>query len=150
MQGSWRIAFVGAAVLTAACASAKAPQAERGVAAPVAAEQAPLLVHTTLVYTRLAIYASVGRPTAFTVIHDYQTSPSTETLPGAWNDATQTLTTDLNVRLKSENLVFVDDPVILPGAETPMRAGRSGPLHEITCPDSLPPEHVCYLLQLLH
>lgn len=150
MLGSWRLVFVGAAAVTAACASAKAPVTDRGAPAPGAAEEAPLLVHTTLTYTRLGIYASVGRPTAFTVIHDYESSPSTETLPGAWNDATQTLTTDLNVRLKSANLVFVDDPAVSPGAETPMRAGRSGLLHEITCPESLSPEHVCYLLQLLH
>lgn len=148
MYRDWRLAFVGVAALATACAAAKAPETEHAAPAPVAAEQAPLLVHTTLVYTRLGIYSSVGRPTSFTVIYDYQSSPSTETLPGAWNDATQTLTTDLNVRLKSENLVFVDDPAVAPGGETPMRVGR-GPLHEMTCPDSVAPEHVCYLLQLL-
>jgi hypothetical protein len=142
------IAAATAVVLTAACAGTTRP-AGSPPSTPASAELAPLWVHTTLTYTRLRLFASVNQPGNFTLVRDYRGSPAVEELPSVWNDGTQTLTADLGVQIKSENLVFIDDPAVPPGAETPIRAGRSGQLHEVTCPESVRPEHACYLLQLL-
>jgi hypothetical protein len=139
-----------AAILTTACAGTTPPGAGAS-SRPASADLAPLLVRTTLTYTRARLFDSVNRPSDFTLVRDYRASTSTdaEGLPSVWNDATQTLTADVSVQLRSENLIFVDDPAIPPGSETSIRAGRSGLLHEVTCPESVRPEHVCYLLQLL-
>jgi hypothetical protein len=137
-----------AAIFTTACAGTTPPGAGTS-SKPASAEIAPLWVHATLTYTRPRLFDSVNRPSAFSLVRDYRASTDLEELPSVWNDATQTLTADLSVAIKSENLIFVDDPAIPPGSETSIRAGRSGLLHEVTCPDSVAPEHVCYLLQLL-
>lgn len=145
-------AGLAAALTVAGCTPPKtAGQTPSGGASPSAAsELAPLWIHVTLAYTRPRLFESAGRPTEFGFIRDYRAADATvETFTGAWNDASQTLTADVNVTLKSENLVYVDDPALTPGAETPIRAGRGGQLHEITCPETVPPEHACYLLQVL-
>jgi hypothetical protein len=135
-------------VLTTACAGTTRP-AGSPPSSPVSAELAPLWVHTTLTYTRLRLFASANQPGNFSLVRDYRASTAVEELPSIWNDGTQTLTADISIQIKSENLVFIDDPAVPPGAETPIRAGRSGQLHEVTCPESVRPEHACYLLQLL-
>lgn len=132
----------------AACAGSAPPPAGASATPRVSADLPPLWVHTELTYTRLSLFNSVNRPTGFGVIRDYRNASALETLTGAWNDATQTLTADLSVVMKAENLVYVDDPAITPGGETPMRAGR-GQLHEVTCPEAVSIEHACYLLQIL-
>ncbi|HEY6358346.1 MAG TPA: hypothetical protein VIX35_08870 [Vicinamibacterales bacterium] len=137
-----------AAILTTACAGTT-PQRAGPTSTPASADLQPLLARTTLTYTRPRLFDSVNRPGAFTLVRDYRASTDLEELPSVWNDATQTLTTDVSVPIKSENLIFVDDPAIPPGSEMSIRAGRSGLLHEVACPDSVAPEHVCYLLQLL-
>jgi hypothetical protein len=135
-------------MFTTACAGTT-PQAVGPPSAASSAEIAPLWVRTTLTYTRIRLFDSVNRPVAFKLVRDYRTSTAVEELPSAWNDAAQTLTADVSVQVKSENLVFVDDPALPPGSETPIRAGRSGQLHEVTCPESVKPDLPCYLLQLL-
>jgi hypothetical protein len=142
------IAAATAVMFATACAGTT-PQGGGPRSTPASAEIAPLWVRTTLTYTRLRLFESVNRPGAFTLVRDYRTSTAIEELPSAWNDASQTLTADVSVQLKSENLVFVDDPAVPPGAETPIHAGRSGQLHEVTCPESVRAELACYLLQLL-
>jgi hypothetical protein len=142
------IAAATAVMFATACAGTT-PQGGGPQSSPASAEIAPLWVRTTLTYTRLRLFESVNRPGAFTLVRDYRTSTAIEELPSAWNDASQTLTADVSVQLKSENLVFVDDPAVPPGAETPIHAGRSGQLHEVTCPESVRAELACYLLQLL-
>src|ERR1700683_857608 len=137
-----------AAIFTTACAGTT-PQGAGTTSKPASAELEPLLVRTTLTYTRPRLVESVNRPSAFNLVRDYRASTDLEELPSVWNDATQTLTADVSVPLKSENLIFVDDTAIPPGSEMSIRAGRSGLLHQVACPDSVAPEHVCYLLQLL-
>ncbi len=139
-----------AAIFTTACAGIT-PQGTGTTSKPTSSELEPLLVRTTLTYTRARLFDSVNRPSDFTLVRDYRASTSTdaEGLPSVWNDATQTLTADVSVPLKSENLIFVDDTAIPPGSEMSIRAGRSGLLHQVACPDSVAPEHVCYLLQLV-
>jgi hypothetical protein len=143
-----------AVLLAAACAETTPPAG--GAASPPQAgaprtepgDQA-LWVRITVMYTRPGLFASGNRPISFGFVRDYRTSTAIDELQGVWNDVTQTLTADLSVQLKSENLIFVDDPVVAPESETPIRAGRSGLLHEVTCPPFVPPEHPCYLLQVL-
>lgn len=137
-----------AAIVTIACAGTTPPGAGTS-SRPASAEVAPLWVRTTVTYTRPRLFDSVNRPSAFSLVRDYRASTDLEELPSVWNDATQTLTADLSVPIKSENVIFVDDPAIPPGAEMSIRAGRSDLLHEVACPDWVAPEHVCYLLQLL-
>ena len=142
------VAAVMAMVVTTACAGATRPAASPS-STPASAALAPLWVHATLTYTRPRLFASVNQPGAFTLVRDYRGSPAVEELPSLWNDGTQTLTADVSVQITSENLVFIDDPAVPPGAETPIRAGRAAQLHEVTCPQSVRPDHACYLLQLL-
>lgn len=111
----------------------------------------PLVIRTALIYTRPRLFASAARPIGFGVVRNYR-DPSAENvaaLPGVWDETTQSLTTDVTITLKSENLVYVDDPTIAPESETPVRAARSGELPEVACPDTVPPQHPCYLLQIL-
>jgi hypothetical protein len=142
------IAAAAAMMVATACAGTT-PQGGGPRSTPAPAEIAPLWVHTTLSYTRLQIFYSVNRPGALNLVRDYRTSTAVEELPSAWNDGSQTLTADVSVQLTSENLVFLDDPAVPTGGETPIRAGRSGQLHEVTCPQSVRAELACYLLQLL-
>jgi hypothetical protein len=144
-----RACLAAFAVLFAAACAGATPQGASTTSKPASAELAPLWVRTTLTYTRPQIFGSVNRPSAFTLVRDYRTSTTPEELPSVWNDATQTLTADVSVQVKSENLVFVDDTAIPPGSETSIRAGRSGQLSQVTCPESVRLEHLCYLLQLL-
>ena len=151
MTRDLRSAILVALVLAASCTppEPKTPSSASGTSAATT-EAAPLVIRTTISYTRSGLFPSAGRPTGFGLIRDYHSADaSVETFSGAWNDATQTLTADVTVALKSENLVYVDDPAITPGSETPMRAGRSGQLHEIACPETVQLEHACYLLQVL-
>jgi hypothetical protein len=142
------IAAAMAVAIATACAGTTRP-AGSPPSTSASAELAPLWVHATLTYTRLRIFASVNPPGDFSLVRDYRESTAVEELPSVWNDATQTLTADVSVQIKSENLVFIDDPAVPPGPATPIRAGRSGQLHEVACPESVRPEHACYLLQLL-
>jgi hypothetical protein len=112
-------------------------------------ELAPIRATTVLTYTRSGMPASAIRPVGFTLIRDYRNSTAAEELPGRWNDATQTLAADVTITLRSENLVFVDDVGANPGAPMVITAGRGGRLREVACPESVSPEHACYLLQLL-
>jgi hypothetical protein len=111
----------------------------------------PLVIHTTITYTRPRLFALPGGPVSFGFVKDYREAGAEDvtTVPGAWNDAAQTFTADVTITLKSENLVFVDDPAISPESETPMRSGRSGNLPEVACPSFVPPQHPCYVLQVL-
>jgi hypothetical protein len=127
------------------------PGASASQPAARASSEQPLVIRTTLSYTRPRLFESANRPTTFGLLRDYHTATAADIveLYGAWNDATQTLTTDVTISVGSENLVFVDDPALGPGSETPIRAGRAGVLHEIACPETVPQPHPCYLLQLL-
>jgi len=148
MRALMAIATTMAVALAASCAGTTRPVGSPP-STPASTELAPLWVHATLTYTRLRLFNSPNSPGVFNLIRDYRGSTAVEELPSAWNDATQTLTADVSVPIKSENLVFIDDLAVPPGTETPIRAGRSGQLHEVTCPESVRPDHACYLLQLL-
>ena len=146
---AWPCLFVGLAVAVSACGGSTPPPAGAPAMPRASVDLPPQWAHTTLSYTRLPIFSSVNRPAGFGFVRDYRTSTTVQDFTGAWNDASQTLTADVDVEIKSENLVYVDDPSVTPGGETPIRAGRSGQLHEVTCPQSVSLEHACYLLQLL-
>jgi hypothetical protein len=146
---AWPSLLVGVAIVVSACGGSTPRPAGTTATPHASADLPPQWVHTTLTYSRLQIFSSVNRPAGFGFVRDYRTSTTVEDLTGAWNDASQTLTADVSVQVKSENLVYVDDPAVTPGGETPIRAGRAGQLHEVTCPQSVSLEHACYLLQLL-
>jgi hypothetical protein len=158
-----RIAFGFAAAIAGLAAMAscheKSPAAV-GAAPPSArarspiqtgSTEQPLVIRTSITYTRPRLFASPARPVAFGFVRDYRSSAAEEaaSLPGAWDDVTQTLTADVTIALKTENLVYVDDPAIAPESETPIRAARFGSLPEVACPETTPPQHPCYLLQVL-
>ena len=142
-----------AAVLAGGCNTPKppsTPQSSTGSSGSSASsrELAPIRATTTLIYVRSGLVSSPSRPIGFNLIRDYRHSNEVEEFPGRWNDATQTLSADVSITLKTENLVFVDDSIASPGAEMNISAGRSR-LPEVACPESVYPEHGCYLLQLL-
>jgi hypothetical protein len=144
------VVAVALALTTMACGGPRPPERPAAQPAPgrPSTDVGELTVSTTLVYTRLGLFASPTRPAGFGFIRNYQTSTTVDTLVGAWNDAAQTLTADVTVTIRSENLVYVDDSAVTTGGETPIRAAR-GRLRELTCPESVSVERACYLLQIL-
>ena len=108
-----------------------------------------IVATVTLRYQRPDAFRSVGRPDSFRVIVDFENASHEQQYPGSWNDATQTLSAIVNVPLRVENLVYVVDPAVQPGATTTISAG-GGSLKEITCPDLVNPLYTCAILQVLH
>lgn len=108
-----------------------------------------LRVTVNLRYERPATFTSAGRPEAIHVIADYHSDRADQRYPGSWDEATQTLSATVLVPMRVENLVYVDDPAIQPGATTTIRAGR-GALKEVTCPQNVNPLFTCDILQVLH
>ena len=111
------------------------------------AAEAPVQVN--LRYRRPSAFASVGRPEAFYVIADYLGASSEQQYPGSWDDRTQTLSAFVTVPVHVENLVYVVDPAVQPGATTTITAAR-GALKEVTCPSYVDPLYTCAVLQILH
>jgi hypothetical protein len=68
--------------------------------------------------------------------------------PGQWRDDTQTLSASVPVRLRAENLLYVEDDALTPGAATDVKANR-GALKEVACPDNVDALNTCLLLQVL-
>lgn len=100
-------------------------------------------------YQRPSTFSSTGRPEAIHVIADYHASRADQRYPGSWDEPTQTLSASVIVPMRVENLVYVDDPAVQPGATTTIRAGR-GELKEVTCPPNVNPLFTCDILQVLH
>jgi hypothetical protein len=108
-----------------------------------------VIAQVNLRYQRSAVFASAGRPEGFDVIMDYRDSAVEREYPGSWDETRQLLTATVAVPLGSENLVYVSDPAIQPGATTVIDAGR-GSLKEVPCPSGVDPLFACELLQVLH
>jgi hypothetical protein len=132
--------------LTASCLSGSPAQKPSTPAGDV---DTGLVATVTLRYQRPDTFRSVGRPESFRVIVDFENASREQQYPGSWNDATQTLSAIVNVPLRVENLVYVVDPAVQPGATTTISAGR-GTLKEITCPELVNPLYTCAILQVLH
>ncbi len=137
-----------AAVMASGCLHETPPPSTPHQTSTNSDEAAPIRALATLIYTRSGLPSGI-RPIGFNVIRDYQNSTAVEELPGRWNDATQTLTADVTITLRSENLVYVDDVAVNPGTPMVITAGRGARLKEVTCPESVSADHACYLLQLL-
>lgn len=108
-----------------------------------------MLVDVQIRYRREAVFASAGRPETIRVIADYRGTPSRAQYPGLWDERTQTLSATVTVPLDAENLVYVVDPAIQPGATTTITAAR-GRLKDVPCPADVNPLYSCQLLQVLH
>lgn len=132
--------------LTTACLSGP-PAHEPAVPAP--AIDAGGVATVTLRYRRPEVFASAGRPEAFHVIADYLGASTERRYPGSWNEPDQTLSASVTVPLRLENLVYVVDSAIQPGATTTISASR-GQLKEIPCPQDVNPLYTCDVLQILH
>ncbi len=132
----------------AACASGMSGHSPQASTANAGAE-AGAIITTTLTYHRPSTFQSAGRPYAIYVIVDYRNASAVKEYPGSWDDQTQSLSAAVSVPLRAENLVYVEDLAIAPGAATPLDAAR-GSLKEISCPLGVDPLHACYLLQVLH
>ena len=100
-------------------------------------------------YHRPTLFTSAGRPEAFYVIANYHDERATERYPGLWDEGTQTLSASVTVPLRVENLVYVVDPAVQPGATTTISAAR-GALKEVACPANVDPLYTCEVLQVLH
>lgn len=111
--------------------------------------QPGMLVDVQIRYRRDAVFASAGRPETIRVIADYRGTPSRAQYPGLWDEGTQTLSATVTVPLDTENLVYVVDPAIQPGATTTITAAR-GRLKDVPCPADVNPLYSCQLLQVLH
>jgi len=107
-----------------------------------------MLVDVQVRYRREAVFASAGRPETIHVISDYRGTPSRAQYPGLWDERAQTLSATVTVPLGAENLVYVVDPAIQPGATT-ITAAR-GRLKDVPCPAEVNPLYSCQLLQVLH
>ena len=143
--------FVSAIVLATSIASSscldKSPPQTPGA---TAAEMQPgMLVDVQIRYRRSSEFRSAGRPETIHVISDYRGTPSRAQYPGLWDEGTQTLSATVTVPLGAENLVYVVDPAIAPGATTTITAAR-GRLREVPCPADVNPLYACQLLQVLH
>jgi hypothetical protein len=110
---------------------------------------AGMLVDVQIRYRREGVFSSVGRPETLRVISDYRGTPSSAQYPGFWDERAQTLAATVTVPLGAENLVYVVDPAIAPGATTTITAAR-GRLKDVPCPADVNPLFACELLQVLH
>jgi hypothetical protein len=108
-----------------------------------------MLVDVQIRYRREGVFSSVGRPEMLRVISDYRGTPSSAQYPGLWDERAQTLSATVTVPLGAENLVYVVDPAIAPGAATTITAAR-GRLKDVPCPAEVNPLFACELLQVLH
>ena len=146
---SMRIARGLAIALTGVAASCLSGSPTRKPSTPAGDVNTGLVATVTLRYQRPDTFRSVGRPDSFRVIVDFANESREQQYPGSWNDATQTLSATVDVPLRVENLVYVVDPAVQPGATTTISAGR-GTLKEITCPEAVNPLYTCAILQVLH
>jgi hypothetical protein len=110
---------------------------------------AGMLVDVQVRYRRAGVFSSAGRPETLRVISDYRGTPSRAQYPGLWDERTQTLSATVTIPLGPENLVYVVDPAIAPGATTTITAAR-GQLKEVPCPADVNPLFACEVLQILH
>ena len=108
-----------------------------------------MLVDVQVRYRRADVFSSAGRPDTLRVISDYRGTPSSAQYPGLWDERTQTLSATVTIPLGPENLVYVVDPAIAPGATTTITAAR-GRLKEVPCPADVNPLFACEVLQILH
>jgi hypothetical protein len=134
-----------AAIGAASCLDTSPPQT------PSASAEMPpgMLVDVQVRYRRAGVFASAGRPETIRVISDYRGTPSRAQYPGVWDERTQTLSATVTVPLGAENLVYVVDPAIQPGASTTITTAR-GRLKDVPCPAEVNPLYACELLQVLH
>lgn len=151
LSGQMGVRFVrGVAIaLTGLAASCLSGSPAQQPSAPARDVPSTLAATVTLRYQRPDEFRSVGRPDSFRVIVDFENGSREEQYPGSWNDATQTLSASVTVPLRVENLVYVVDPAVQPGATTTVSAGR-GTLKEVTCPERVNPLYTCAILQVLH
>jgi hypothetical protein len=138
-----------AIAMTSAAASCLSGSPAQKASTPAADIGAGLVAQVTLRYERPDAFRSVGRPESFRVIVDFENASREQQYPGSWNDATQTLSASVTVPLHVENLVYVVDPAVQPGATTTITAAR-GTLKEVTCPESVSALYTCAILQVLH
>jgi hypothetical protein len=144
-----RLMGLGLLIGCAACAMATPEIPGAQPAAPAGGEITGYTTTTTLIYQRPPAFNSLNRPDGFELVRDYENSSETEEVTGTWNDDAQTLTATVTVGLKVANIVYVVDGAMPAEAETPIQAGRNA-LREVVCPQTVPVEHACYLLQVLH
>jgi hypothetical protein len=143
-----RLRWIAALALGAAAASCldKAPP---HTPASASSDMEPGAAVTVQVhYHRASVFSSAARPQTFHVIADYRGASSRQQYPGIWDEETQTLSATVTVPLRAENLVYVLDPAIQPGADTTITAAR-GRLWDVPCPSDVDPLNACHLLQIL-
>ena len=135
----------------AACAGSMHPAAmspASGASSSSSEMEAGPVITIDLTYRRPDDVQSAGRPDAFYVIADYHRESAVTEYPGSWDEETQTLSAIVCVPLRAENLVYVQDSVLTPGAATQVTAAR-GTLKETPCPARVDPLNSCHLLQVL-